>query len=94
MTTTLGIKVDEEIRTRLKTLGETRHRSTHWIMKEAIRVYLEREEEIERRNMQADEAWKEYKESGQYVSHEDMTAWLDTWGTDKETQCPTITNPR
>jgi len=91
MTTTLGIKVDEEIRSRLKTLGAARQRSTHWIMKEAILRYLEREEEIERRNKDADEAWKEYRETGQYVSHEDMTAWLDTWGTDKEAQCPAIT---
>ena len=92
MTTTLGIKVDENIRSRLKILGEARQRSTHWIMKEAILRYLEREEEIERRNMEADDAWNEYSETGQYVSHEDMTAWLDTWGTDKETQCPVITN--
>ena len=94
MTTTLGIKVDEEIRSRLKTLGEARQRSTHWIMKEAILRYLEREEEIERRNREADEAWKEYKETGQYVSNEDMAAWLDTWGTDKETKCPTVTNTK
>lgn len=92
MTTTLGIKVDDEIRSRLKKLGEARQRTAHWLMKDAILRYLEREEEIERRNIEADQAWKEYKETGQYVSHEDMTTWLDTWGTDKETQCPAITN--
>jgi predicted transcriptional regulator len=91
MTTTLGIKVDETIRFRLKALGEARQRSTHWLMKDAILRYLENEEETERRNQEADHAWKDYKTTGQHVNHEEMTAWLDTWGTDKEEQCPNIT---
>jgi predicted transcriptional regulator len=92
MTTTLGIKVDEDIRFRLKALGEARQRSTHWIMKDAILRYLEHKEEIERRNIQADQAWKDYKETGQYVNHEDMMVWLGTWGTDREAECPNIKN--
>jgi predicted transcriptional regulator len=92
MTTTLGIKIDDEIRVRLKTLSQSRNHSTHQIMKNAILRYLDHEEEIERRNTEADHAWKEYQETGQYVSHEDMTAWLDTWGTDREIECPNITN--
>lgn len=51
MTTTIGVKLDAEIRDRLKALGAIKHRSAHWIIREAIREYLEREEEIERRNL-------------------------------------------
>lgn len=91
MTTTLGIKVDDDIRMRLKTLGEARQRTPHWLMKDAILRYLEHEEEIERRNMQASNAWKEYIETGQYVGNDKMMEWLDSWGTDKEIECPTIT---
>jgi predicted transcriptional regulator len=86
--TTMGVKLDEEMRERIKALAESRRRSAHWIMKEAIGQYLEREEEIEQRNRQADEAWEEYRASGQSVSHEAMDAWLSTWGTDKEGPCP------
>ncbi len=86
--TTMGVKLDEQTRDRLKTLGETRRRSPHWLMREAIREYLEREEEAERRNLEADEAWADYQRTGQFVSNEAMTAWLDTWGTDKEGPCP------
>jgi predicted transcriptional regulator len=93
MTTTMGVKIDEEIRSRLKTLGEARKRSTHWIMKEAIVRYLEQEEEIERRNLEANQAWKDYMETGVHVTNENMTDWLDSWGTDKEIKCPSITNP-
>lgn len=88
--TTMGVKLDEETRNRLKALAEARRRSPHWIMREAIERYLEREEEIERRNQEADEAWEEFQRTGQFVSHEAMTAWLDTWGTDKEGPCPDL----
>lgn len=44
-------------------------------------------EKLEKRNREADEAFNEYRKTGQYVSHEKMAAWLETWGTDKEKQC-------
>lgn len=87
----MGVKVDEEIRNRLKLLGESKRRSPHWLMKEAIRKYLDHEEEIERRNTEANKAWEEYQETGEFVSNKDMIAWLDTWGTSKEKPCPKIT---
>jgi len=90
--TTLGVKLDEDIRERLKLLAAARRRSAHWLMKEAISQYLEREEEIERRNREADEAWQEYQSTGLHVSHEAMNGWLETWGTDKEGPCPETKN--
>ena len=86
--TTMGVKLDDETRDRLKALAEARRRSAHWLMKEAIGQYLEREEAIEWRNREADEAWEEYRATGQSVSHEAMSVWLDSWGTDKEGPCP------
>jgi predicted transcriptional regulator len=87
---TMGVKVDEKTRQRLKSLGGLKQRSMHWLICEAIREYLDKEEESEARNRQADEAWQEYQRTGQFVSHEAMTAWLDTWGTDREGPCPEI----
>jgi predicted transcriptional regulator len=88
MTTTVGVKLDDETRTRLKNLGAARQRSAHWIMREAIRAYLDKEEEAEKRNQEADDAWEDYKQSGLGVDNDAMAAWFDSWGTDKETQCP------
>ncbi len=88
MTTTVGVKLDDETRARLKKLGEARQRSTHWIMREAIQKYLDREEREERRNQEADEAWLEYKQSGLGVDNGAMMAWVDSWGTDEEAPCP------
>ena len=88
MATTVGVKLEDDIRDRLKALGELRHRSTHWIMREAIREYLDREEEIEKRNREADEAWEEYRQSRKGVGDDAMTPWLESWGTDQEGPCP------
>jgi predicted transcriptional regulator len=88
MTTTVGVKLDDETRLRLKNLGDARQRSAHWIMREAIKEYLDKEEESERRNQEADAAWEDYKRSGLGVENEAMSEWLDSWGTDQETPCP------
>lgn len=38
----------------------------------------------DRRNKEADEAWAEYRRTGEFVSNEAMAAWLEAWGTDQE----------
>lgn len=88
MTTTVGVNLDEETRGRLQALGEARQRSTYWLMREAIRKYLDEEEAVESRNREADAAWEEYQRTSRAVSNEKVVAWLDKWGTDKESQCP------
>ncbi len=90
--TTMGVKLDEEIKSRLKSLGESRDRTPHWLMKKAITDFLDREEALEKRNREADEALEEYQSTGQYVSHETMNTWLETWGSDKEGPCPELKN--
>jgi predicted transcriptional regulator len=88
--TTVGVKLDDEIRERLKALGTIKRRSAHWLMREAIQEYLDREEAIEARNREADQAWEAYRQSGQFASNEAVIAWLDTWGTDQEGPCPDL----
>ena len=88
--TTMGVKLDDVTRTRLKTLGKSRDRTPHWLMKKAITDFLDQEEALEKRNLGADAALKAYQETGEYVSHENMEAWLETWGSDKESACPEL----
>lgn len=91
MTTTMGVKLDDDTRNRLKVLGATRQRSPHWLMREAIREYLDRAEQEEHRHQEADSAWADYQRTREAISHEAMTAWLDTWGHDPDSPCPTPT---
>lgn len=76
-TTTVGVKLDDETRTRLKTLGQAKQRSTHWLVKEAVARYLEVEERYERERTEDLARWERYVETGHAVPHETVTAWLD-----------------
>ena len=77
------VKLDSEIRDRLERLAEIKYRSSHWLMKEAIIRYLEQEKYNEQLNQETIVRWQE-AEQGKVVSHQAVSQWLDTWGTDQE----------
>ena len=85
---TTSLKLDEVLFNRIRQLAALKRRSAHWEMKEAIHQYLEREEQIEQFRQEALAAWEEFQATGQYVSDEVMTAWLESWGTDTEQDAP------
>jgi predicted transcriptional regulator len=87
-TTTVAVKLEHEIKERLQKLGQLKHRSAHWLMKQAITAYLEYEEQAEQLKQETLARWQE-AESGKIVSHEAVSAWLDTWGTENEIGRPT-----
>ena len=74
----MGVKLDEETRTRLSNLGKAKKRSTHWLMKDAIHRYLEVEERYEREKAEDQARWDRYLETGIAIPHEDVMAKLDT----------------
>jgi len=84
----MGIKLPITERERLKKLSLQKKRSAHWLAKEAISQYLDREEAAERFKLETLAAWEEYQQTGESLSHDDVAAWLKTWGTDQETECP------
>lgn len=83
-----SLKLEETLLNRVRQLAAHKRRSPHWLMKEAIHQYLEREEHAERFRQEALAAWDEFQATGQYVSEAAMTAWLESWGTDTETDVP------
>ncbi len=87
---TLGVKLDIQTRNRLKNLGETRRRTTHWLMRDAIQRYLTEEEEMERRKQETLESWEHYRTTGEAVDHEVVMRWLNTWGDQQEAPCPRV----
>lgn len=83
-----SVKLDDELKNRVQQLADIRHRSAHWIMREAIRDYVEREEAKESFKQEALASWKAYQETGRHLSGQEVRDWLSTWGTDKETEIP------
>lgn len=86
--TPVALKVDPDLKERVKRLAEARQRSAHWIMREAIRQYVDREEARESFRQEALRAWQHYQETGRHLTLEQVSAWLDTWGTPAETALP------
>ena len=83
-----AVKLDDDTYTRLKALGEARKRTPHWLMKEAIHQFLDREEEAEHIRQDTLKRWERYVTTGETVSHDVVDAWLETWGTQGEGKCP------
>ena len=72
----VAIKIDEDIKARVKRLAEARNRTAHWLMREAITQYVDREEKRESFRQDTLKAWNEYRTTGRNVSAEDADVWL------------------
>lgn len=84
----VAIKINEDIKARVKRLAEARHRTSHWMMREAITLYVEREERREAFRQDTLTAWEEYRTTGLHATAEEVSAWLESWGTDNELPAP------
>lgn len=88
MTVATSIKLDEEMKGRVRQLAEARRRSAHWIMREAITQYVEREEQREALRQDTLKAWEEFKATGLHATAEEVDRWLASWGTEHELLAP------
>ena len=84
----VAIKLDDDIKTRVKRLAGARHRTAHWLMREAITQYVEREEKREAFRQDTLKAWDEYRTTGLHATAEEVGDWLASWGTDDELPAP------
>jgi predicted transcriptional regulator len=84
----LSVKLDDAMKERIQALASERQRSPHWIMREAIRQYVESEEAKSTFEKEAMAAWRHYKETGLHLTGEEVQIWLESWGTDDETDAP------
>jgi predicted transcriptional regulator len=88
MSTTQGIKLDDEISARLKALGKKRDRSPHWLMKTAIEIYLDREEKYEAEKAEDMARWEQYQLTGKAIDNSKVEAWLKDLSQGKNTPWP------
>ncbi|MBK5965575.1 toxin-antitoxin system [Thiocystis minor] len=77
-----GVKLEEGLHQRLKSLSMMKARSPHWLMKAAIEQYVQREERYEQEKREDLERWERYKLTGQAVTQPAVKVWLSTWGDD------------
>lgn len=88
MASATSIKLDDDMKGRVRHLAAARQRSPHWIMREAIAQYVEREEKREAFRQETLAAWQEFQETGLHATAEEVDRWLESWGTDHELPAP------
>lgn len=82
--TTLSIRLKPDVKRRLAKLAKTSGRSSNFLISDAVESYVADQEKLLAEIRQADRQVK----SGHYIKHEDMKAWLLSWGTDHELPPP------
>ena len=83
-----SIKLDDELKGRVQNLATARRRTSHWIMREAIAEYVEREEKREALRQDTLKAWEEFQATGLHASADDVEKWLSSWGAEDELPAP------
>ena len=73
---TTSLKLDVETKERIRRLAAARRRSPHWVLREAIEEYIEREEKREQFRQDALAAWSHYQTTGLHATAEEADAWM------------------
>ncbi len=81
---TFSIRLKPETKRRLAKLATATGRSSNFLITDAVEAYLADQERLLAEIRRADRQLKD----GHYIRHEDMKAWLLSWGTDHELPPP------
>jgi predicted transcriptional regulator len=84
----ISVKIDDKMKERVQHLADLRQRSPHWIMREAIAQYVEREEQRDNFTQEALAAWSAFQATGRHLTGAEVKTWLAGWGTVDETPAP------
>ncbi|PKQ10622.1 MAG: CopG family transcriptional regulator [Alphaproteobacteria bacterium HGW-Alphaproteobacteria-1] len=84
----IAVKLDQDTRDRLKRLADAKDRSTHWMLREAVTQFVEREEKREAFRQAGLRAWQEYQATAKHVTHDEADAWLAKLEAGEEAEAP------
>lgn len=73
---TTSLKLDPDMKARVQQLAESRRRTSHWIMREAIAEYVSREEKRQSFFQDAQTAWEDYQRTGLHLTDNEVGTWL------------------
>ena len=87
-TSTTSLKLDNELKARVQRLAAARRRSPHWVLREAVEQFVEREEKRERLKQDALAAWSHYQATGLHATAAEADAWLAKLETGEDAETP------
>ena len=84
----VAIKIDPDIKERVKRLADARHRTPQWLMREAITQFVDREEKREAYRQDGVKAWDEYRSTRRHLTGAEADAWLAKLETGQDLEPP------
>ena len=82
-----SVRMPDELLEQLDKAAENARRSKGWIINEAVKEYLAREERKARQVEKTLEALADVK-AGREIDGDEVLEWLKSWGTDQEKDPP------
>lgn len=86
---TTSFRMDDELVPQLDEIAQSLRRSKSWIINDALRLYIEREQRRQQMLRETEEALADL-EANRLLSGEEVMNWLETWGTDHEIEAPKL----
>ena len=83
-----SVKLEVKDAERLNKIAQFKKRRPHYLMKEAIHEYIEREEARMDFILSAEESAKHFEETNLHVSLDDFENWANDIENNKETEIP------
>lgn len=84
-----SVRLQPDVETPLEALATRLDRSKNYLINQAIKEFLERQNEEEARWQETLEAIESIQ-SGKRVEEAEVTAWLESWGTESESEPPKV----
>ena len=84
-----SIRLQKELEIPLEELARKHHRSKNWLINQAIKEYVEKEDVEEKRWADTLQALESVKQ-GKVVESEDVHRWLKSWGKEDELPPPKV----
>ncbi len=81
----ISARIPEELDAELEAIAENTKRTKAFVVTEALEDYVDRKAWLTKRILDAE---TRADATGEYVDHDDIVAWLDTWGKPNELSPP------
>ena len=88
----VAIFLDSILQKKVQHIVDLQHSSFDSVVHQALSEYVEREEKKIAFQQEALSAWQDFQQNGLHLTGDEVETWLETWGTDKETEIPKCHN--
>ncbi len=87
-TVPMSIRIEASAKQRLNEIALRQKRTVHALATEAIYALIEQKEREYSFNQSCIDSYNQYKEKGLHATHDEVSAWMESWGTENELPTP------